>query len=81
MLLCYSFTQSTKRRFYVSGKCITLTLQLAVDLIYLLECNEIDPSTLLAALDIVKQDYQEKLQHTNTNSPYLAYELDVDRLP
>lgn len=57
------------------------TLQLAVDLIYLLECNEIDPATVLAALDIVKQDYQEKLQHTNTNSPYLPYELDDDRLP
>ncbi|MGP0929809.1 pleiotropic regulatory protein RsmS [Serratia sp. CY83385] len=36
-------------------------LQLAVDLIYLLECNEIDPATALAALDIVKRDYQEKL--------------------
>lgn len=35
-------------------------LQLAVDLIYLLECNEIDPATALAALDIVKRDYQEK---------------------
>ncbi|USS95869.1 DUF2496 domain-containing protein [Serratia symbiotica] len=54
---------------------------MAVDLIYLLKCNEIDPATVLAALDIVKQDYQEKLQHTNTNSPYLAYELDDGRLP
>ena len=34
-------------------------LQLAVDLIYLLECNEIDPVTALAALDIVKRDYQK----------------------
>ncbi|MCP1065903.1 pleiotropic regulatory protein RsmS [Serratia symbiotica] len=56
-------------------------LQLAIDLIYPLECNEIDPATVLAALDIVKQDYQEKLQHTNTNSSYLAYELDDDRPP
>ncbi len=39
-------------------------LQLAVDLIYLLECNEIDPATALAALDIVKRDYQEKLQRS-----------------
>ncbi|CAI0854552.1 pleiotropic regulatory protein RsmS [Serratia ficaria] len=46
-------------------------LQLAVDLIYLLECNEIDPATALAALDIVKRDYQEKLQRTGVTSPYL----------
>ncbi|QCR36872.1 pleiotropic regulatory protein RsmS [Nissabacter sp. SGAir0207] len=37
-------------------------LQLAVDLIYLLECNEIDPHTALAALEIVTRDYQEKLR-------------------
>lgn len=41
-------------------------LQLAVDLIYLLECNEIDPATALAALEIVKRDYQAKLQHSKT---------------
>ncbi|HHK8238971.1 TPA: pleiotropic regulatory protein RsmS, partial [Serratia marcescens] len=46
-------------------------LQLAVDLIYLLECNEIDPATALAALDIVKRDYQEKLQRAGVTSPYL----------
>jgi len=57
------------------------TLQLVVDLIYLLECNEIDPATVLAALDIVKHDYQDKLQHTNANSPYLSYESDDDSLP
>ncbi|GAA3881247.1 MULTISPECIES: pleiotropic regulatory protein RsmS [Gibbsiella] len=39
-------------------------LQLAVDLIYLLECNEIDPATALAALEIVKRDYQAKLQRS-----------------
>ncbi len=37
-------------------------LQLAVDLIYLLECNEIAPETALAALEIVRRDYQEKLK-------------------
>lgn len=37
-------------------------LQLAVDLIYLLECNEIAPETALAALDIVRRDYLEKLK-------------------
>lgn len=37
-------------------------LQLAVDLIYLLECNEIAPETALAALEIVRRDYQEKLR-------------------
>lgn len=41
-------------------------LQLAVDLIYLLECNEIDPATALAALEIVKRDYQAKVQHSET---------------
>ncbi|WP_226907365.1 DUF2496 domain-containing protein [Serratia marcescens] len=44
---------------------------MAVDLIYLLECNEIDPATALAALDIVKRDYQEKLQRAGVTSPYL----------
>lgn len=46
-------------------------LQLAVDLIYLLECNEIDPATAMAALDIVRKDYQEKMQRTGITSPYL----------
>ncbi|MFC0226828.1 pleiotropic regulatory protein RsmS [Serratia aquatilis] len=46
-------------------------LQLAVDLIYLLECNEIDPATALAALDIVRRDFQEKMQHAGTTTPYL----------
>lgn len=49
-------------------------LQLAVDLIYLLECNEIDPATALAALDIVKRDYQEKLQRNGVTTPYLPVE-------
>ncbi len=42
-------------------------LQLAVDLIYLLECNEIAAETALAALEIVKKDYQDKLK--NAESP------------
>ncbi|MBS0968298.1 DUF2496 domain-containing protein [Chimaeribacter arupi] len=37
-------------------------LQLAVDLIYLLECNEIAPDIALAALEIVARDYREKLR-------------------
>lgn len=49
----------------------TPELQLAVDLIYLLECNEIDPATALAALDIVRKDYQEKMQRAGIISPYL----------
>ncbi|CDL83242.1 pleiotropic regulatory protein RsmS [Xenorhabdus szentirmaii] len=40
-------------------------VQLAVDLIYLLECNDISPDTALAALDIVKQDLQQKLEKQN----------------
>ena len=42
-------------------------LQLAVDLIYLLECNEIAPETALAALAIVQLDYQRKLRHKESH--------------
>lgn len=35
-------------------------VQLAVDLIYLLESNEVSPQTALSALDIVKQDLLTK---------------------
>lgn len=41
-------------------------LQLAVDLIYLLECNEIALETALAALEIVQRDYQEKLKNSKS---------------
>ncbi len=45
--------------------------QLAVDLIYLLECNAITPEMALAALEIVKQDYQKKLAKPTLNHwPY-----------
>ncbi|NAW65323.1 pleiotropic regulatory protein RsmS [Photobacterium halotolerans] len=37
-------------------------VQLAVDLIYLLETNNVDPELALAALEIVKTDLQVKLQ-------------------
>lgn len=37
-------------------------VQLAVDLILLLEQNQLDPATVLAALPIVTQDFQRKLQ-------------------
>ena len=36
-------------------------IQLAVDLIYLLESNEMQPETVLKALDIVQADFQSKL--------------------
>jgi hypothetical protein len=36
-------------------------IKLAVDLIYLLETNEVDPQTALNALEIVKQDLENKL--------------------
>ncbi|WP_037410964.1 MULTISPECIES: pleiotropic regulatory protein RsmS [Shewanella] len=38
----------------------TKEVQLAVDLIFLLESNNIDPEVALAALEIVKQDLQAK---------------------
>ena len=36
-------------------------IKLAVDLIYLLESNEIDPKVALAALAIVKSDLERKI--------------------
>lgn len=36
-------------------------VQLAVDLIYLLESNDLGPEVVLAALEIVKTDYKAKL--------------------
>ncbi len=37
-------------------------VKLAVDLIMLLEENQLDPATVLAALEIVQRDFQQKLQ-------------------
>lgn len=37
-------------------------IKLAVDLIMLLEQNEIAPETVLAALEIVRRDYEKKRQ-------------------
>ncbi|WP_298439702.1 pleiotropic regulatory protein RsmS [uncultured Ferrimonas sp.] len=38
-------------------------IKLAVDLIYLLESNEVEPSVALAALAIVQQDLQSKVDN------------------
>ena len=51
---------------YMSVENAPPVLQLAVDLIYLLECNEIAPETALAALEIVQRDYQEKLKNSKS---------------
>ncbi|SHO58828.1 pleiotropic regulatory protein RsmS [Vibrio quintilis] len=40
-------------------------VQLAVDLIYLLETNEIDPETALEAIHIVKTDLERKMTSLN----------------
>ncbi len=37
-------------------------IKLAVDLIYLLETNQVDPRTALLALDYVKRDLENKLK-------------------
>lgn len=37
-------------------------IKLAVDLIYLLESNEVDPKVALAAINIVKSDLEVKLE-------------------
>jgi hypothetical protein len=39
-------------------------VQLAVDLIYLLESNNIDPATALSALEMVNADLLRKLSET-----------------
>ncbi|HCH50103.1 MAG TPA: DUF2496 domain-containing protein [Proteus sp.] len=43
------------------------SVQLAVDLIYLLESNQVDPKTVLEALDIIRQDYEKKLANQTAN--------------
>ena len=42
-------------------------VKLAVDLIVLLEENQIPARTMLRALDIVKRDYEKKLQSDETS--------------
>ena len=37
-------------------------IKLAVDLICLLEENQIDPKTVLSALEIVKKDFENKIK-------------------
>ncbi|WP_159654350.1 pleiotropic regulatory protein RsmS [Vibrio atypicus] len=37
-------------------------IKLAVDLIYLLESNEVDPKVALQAINIVKSDLESKLE-------------------
>lgn len=39
-------------------------IKLAVDLIMLLEQHQIDPKTVLQALEIVEQDFKNKLSNT-----------------
>lgn len=57
------------------------SVQLAVDLIYLLESHHIDPKTALEALEIVRQDYEKKIGDTISPFIYLikrkAYWLQV----
>lgn len=38
-------------------------IKLAVDLIYLLESNHVDPKTALAAIEMVKADLENKLEN------------------
>lgn len=44
------------------------SIQLAVDLIYLLETHQVDPKTVLEALEIVKNDYEKKISQTSHQS-------------
>ncbi|MDA0127677.1 pleiotropic regulatory protein RsmS [Vibrio sp. MarTm2] len=40
-------------------------IKLAVDLIYLLESNEVDPKVALEAIKIVKSDLESKLEQAD----------------
>ena len=40
-------------------------VKMAVDLIYLLESNEIDPEAVLEALKIVENDFKDKVAQRN----------------
>ncbi|AIW13714.1 MULTISPECIES: pleiotropic regulatory protein RsmS [Vibrio oreintalis group] len=42
-------------------------IKLAVDLIYLLESNEVDPKVALEAIKIVQADLESKLENSCTN--------------
>ncbi|MCZ4295057.1 pleiotropic regulatory protein RsmS [Vibrio sinaloensis] len=42
-------------------------IKLAVDLIYLLESNEVDPTIALKALQIVQSDIEKKLRQTHAD--------------
>lgn len=53
-------------------------VQLAVDLIELLENHQLQPALVLAALQIVQQDYQQKLQRLQRETPALPLQ---DQLP
>ena len=44
-------------------------IQLAVDLIEILEENQIDEKTAVAALEIVLKDYKSKLDQVTTSQP------------
>lgn len=58
----FPFNGKSSVGYIMSVEKASPELQLAVDLIYLLECNEIAPETALAALEIVQLDYQRKLR-------------------
>ncbi len=47
----------------------TPEIKLAVDLIMLLEDNQIAPNVVLAALEIVRRDYQSKADSPPTKGP------------
>lgn len=42
-------------------------IKLAIDLIMLLEQHQVDPHIALAAIDVVKQDLEQKVQGSSTS--------------
>ncbi|MFT8210701.1 MAG: pleiotropic regulatory protein RsmS [Symbiopectobacterium sp.] len=53
----------------MSLKDAPLEVKLAVDLIMLLEDNDIAPDVVLAALEIVRRDYESKAHAANPHVP------------
>ncbi|OAT25439.1 DUF2496 domain-containing protein [Proteus myxofaciens] len=43
------------------------SVQLAVDIIYLLETHKIEPHIVLEALEIIRKDYEQKLHLKTMN--------------
>ncbi|WP_299002781.1 pleiotropic regulatory protein RsmS [uncultured Shewanella sp.] len=60
-------TRNSKEDHLHSLESASAEIKLAVDLIFLLESNEIDPHVALQALSIVKQDLEAKINQQDSD--------------